>query len=93
MHLLTHCWKDFKRWGNAVIELDDVSRDELIEWQKIAMMEFYARPKTVLWHIKEFIKGEHSMYYYRPLFFGLGEFYRGKLISFKKRGFRKRGRI
>lgn len=84
VHLLTHCWEDFRRWGNAVIELDDVSRDELIEWQKIAMMEFYARPKTILWHIREFIRGEHSMYYYRPLFFGLGEFYQRKLKIFRK---------
>jgi len=75
LRLITNSWKEFKRWGNAVIELEDVSRDELIEWQKIAMMEFYIRPRIIFYHIKQFIKGNHTRFYYRPLFFGLKEFY------------------
>jgi len=82
LSLLTQSWKDFKRWGDAVIELEDVSRDELMEWQRIAMMEFYARPKIIFNHIKEFLKGEHAKYYYRPLFFGLTEFYNRKIKGF-----------
>lgn len=84
LRLLSHSWKDFKRWGDSVIELEDVPRKKLIEWQRIAMMEFYARPKIIWWHIKEFIKGEHAKYYYRPLLFGLGEFYRRKLKIFNR---------
>ena len=84
LSLLTKDWKEFKRWGDAVIELDGVSSDELIKWQRIAMMEFYARPKIIFNHIKEFLKGEHAKYYYRPLFFGLAEFYNQKLKIFGK---------
>jgi len=85
IHLTSDSWKEFKRWGNAVVELDDVSREQLIEWQKIAMMEFYARPSIILHHIAEFLRGDHEKFYYRPLFFGLKEFYNRKI----RRLFRK----
>lgn len=81
LHLTTNSWKEFKRWGNAVIELGDVSRDNLIEWQKIATMEFYARPRIIFHHLKAFIGGEHDKFFYRPLFFGLKEFYNRKIRS------------
>jgi len=87
LHLTTKSWKEFKRWGNAVIELEDVSRDRLIEWQKIATMEFYARPKIIFHHIEAFIGGDHKKFYYRPLIFGLREFYNRKIKGF----FRKSG--
>ena len=87
LHLTTNSWKEFKRWGNAVIELEDVSRDKLIEWQKIAMVEFYARPRIIFHHLKAFIGGDHKKFYYRPLLFGLREFYNRKIKSF----FRKSG--
>lgn len=79
LRLTTNSWKEFKRWGNAVIELEDVSRDELIEWQKNAMMEFYVRPRIISYHIKQFIRGNHTRFYYRPLLFGLKEFYNRKV--------------
>ncbi len=79
LHLTTRSWKEFKRWGNAVIELEDVSRDKLIEWQKIATMEFYARPRIIFHHLKTFLSGEHDKFFYRPLFFGLKEFYDRKI--------------
>jgi len=82
LRLISNSWEEFKRWGNAVIELENVSRDELIEWQRIAMMEFYARPSIILHHMKEFIKGNHTKFYYRPLFFGLREFYNRKIKGF-----------
>ena len=87
LRLRNHSWKELRRWGNAVIELEDVSADELIEWQRIAMMEFYARPRIILHHIKQFIAGDHNKFYYRPLFFGLKEFYNRKVVKF----FRKSG--
>ena len=66
LHLLTRDWKDFKRWGNAVIELKDVSRQELIRWQRRAMIEFYLRPKIIGHHLKHFIKEGHDTFYYKP---------------------------
>lgn len=82
LSLTTNSWKEFRRWGNAVIELESISRDELVKWQKIAMMEFYARPRIIWHHIKEFIKGDRTKFYYRPLFFGLKEFYNRKIRGF-----------
>ncbi|MFC2046724.1 B12-binding domain-containing radical SAM protein [Chloroflexota bacterium] len=82
LYLTTKSWKEFKRWGNAVIGLEDTSRDQLMEWQQIAMMEFYARPKIIFHHIKAFIGGDHKYFYYRPLLFGLTEFYHRKIKSF-----------
>lgn len=82
LHLTTDEWEKFTRWGNAVIELGDISADKLIEWQKIAMMEFYARPRVILYHLKAFISGEYKKFYYRPLFFGLKEFYERKIKNF-----------
>lgn len=79
LHLSTKSWKEFKRWGNAVIELEDVSRDQLIEQQKIASMEFYARPKIIFHHLKTFLGGNHDKFFYRPLIFGLKEFYNRKI--------------
>lgn len=84
LSLLTQSWKDFRRWGNAVIELESVSRDELMEWQRVAMMEFYARPKVIFNHVKDFLRGEHAKYYYRPLLFGLAEFYARKIRRAKR---------
>jgi len=85
LHLVTRSWKEFKRWGNAVVELETVSRDKLIEWQKIAMMEFYARPGIILHHLKAFISGDHQKFFYRPLFFGLQEFYDRKIRRSQRR--------
>ena len=65
--LVTRDWKEFKRWGNAVIELDDISRDELIKFQKQAMQEFYIRPRIIWDHLKKYLDGERDAYYYRPL--------------------------
>jgi len=85
LHLTTKSWKEFKRWGNAVIELEDTSRDELMEWQKIATMEFYARPRIIFHHLKAFLGGDHKKYYYRPLLLGLKEFYNRKIKRNKER--------
>jgi anaerobic magnesium-protoporphyrin IX monomethyl ester cyclase len=89
IRLTSDSWKEFRRWGNAVIELEEVSREQLIDWQKIAMMEFYARPRIIMHHIVEFIRGNHEKFYYRPLFFGLKEFYHRKLKRFFRRPHQK----
>ncbi len=74
VRLVTNDWKEFKRWGNSVIELDGITREELVELQKKAMTEFYARPRIILRHIQEFLKGEHSAFYYRPLWYAIGHY-------------------
>ena len=74
IRLTTKDWKEFTRWGNAVSELDGITREELIELQKDAMTEFYVRPRIILHYIKEFAKGERDGFYYRPLWYGIRHF-------------------
>ena len=66
LRLMTTDWKEYKRWGNAVIELENISRQDLIWWQKRAMIEFYLRPRIVWHHLKHFIKEGHDSLYYKP---------------------------
>ena len=47
--LLEDDWAKFKRWGNAVIQVGDLSKDDLIKYQRKAMRGFYLRPKQI-WH-------------------------------------------
>jgi radical SAM superfamily enzyme YgiQ (UPF0313 family) len=49
LRLLTEDWSKYTRWGNAVIELPGLSREDLIRWQMKATRSFYLRPKKV-WH-------------------------------------------
>lgn len=94
LSLLEAPWEEFKRWGNAVVEVEGVSADGLKEWQETATMEFYARPRIILGHIIEFLKGNRERFYYRPLIFGLKVYcnrkikaFRGKLKLWKNRGY------
>lgn len=50
--LLTNNWKEFRRWGNAVIEVNDLSRDDLIKWQKKALLSFYLTPGRLIYNLK-----------------------------------------
>ena len=49
MRLLTDDWNKFRRWGSAVIDVNDLSADDLVKWQKRIMLEFHLRPGP-LWH-------------------------------------------
>jgi len=64
-------WKSFRRWGNAVIKTDELSADELVELQKDALMRFYTSKKRLLYHLKGLLKGNFSLYYYRPVVFAI----------------------
>ena len=69
LRLLTEDWSQYERWGNAVIELPTLSREELIQWQKKAHRSFYLRLPTI-WHqfrrmgLKDSIK---AAYVYIPV--------------------------
>ena len=52
LHLLSDDWSEYRRWGNAVIEVNDLSRDDLIRLQKRALLDFYLRPKQILYNLK-----------------------------------------
>lgn len=71
--LLSHDWSQFKRHGNAVIELVDVTREELIDLQRVATMEFYLRWPIVWDHLASYVRGAREGFYYRPLWFAMKE--------------------
>jgi len=48
LRIIEKDWKQYKRWGNAVIELDGISAKDLVKLQKKALREFYFRPKTII---------------------------------------------
>lgn len=52
IRLLSDNFDEYKRWGNAVIELPDITREELIRLQKHATRSFYFRPKAVLHQLR-----------------------------------------
>lgn len=66
IRIVTKDWKEYQRWGNAVIELQDVSRLDLIKLQKRAMLEFYLRPHIIWHHLKQIVMKGHDISYYQP---------------------------
>lgn len=76
LHFVRTDWRDFKRWGNAVIRTDEVSADRLIELQRQIQMRFYLRPKIIERHLREFYAGNDSAYYHRPLLNAIHEWER-----------------
>jgi len=52
LKLLTHDWREFRRWGNAVINVNDLAKEDLIKWQKRALLEFYLRPRIIWYNLR-----------------------------------------
>jgi len=50
--LLTKNWKEYRRWGNAVIEVNDLTREDLIKYQKLALMKFYLTPRRLIYNLR-----------------------------------------
>ncbi len=71
--LLTQDWSRFRRYGNAVVELDEVSHKDLIDLQRVATMEFYLRGSIIYRHLFQFLRGARDPYYYRPVWFAVKE--------------------
>ena len=49
LKLLTNNWREYRRWGGAVIECNELSSEDLVKWQRKAMLQFYLRPK-IIWY-------------------------------------------
>lgn len=71
LHLLCKDWKEFRRWGNAVIRTDDLTAEDLQWYQRRFLTEFYTQPKVLWYHLKQLIKGNFSLYFYRPVMFAI----------------------
>lgn len=48
LRIVDHDWRNYRRWGNAVIELDGLSPQDLVKLQKSAHRQFYFRFKPIL---------------------------------------------
>ncbi|MBU1076026.1 MAG: B12-binding domain-containing radical SAM protein, partial [Spirochaetes bacterium] len=49
--LLTKDFSQFRRYGNAVMEVNDLSRDDLIRLQKIGFLYFYLTPRRIVYNL------------------------------------------
>jgi len=50
--LLTEDWKEYRRYGNSVMEMNGLTRDDLIMMQKWGYKKFYLRPKIIWYNIR-----------------------------------------
>jgi radical SAM superfamily enzyme YgiQ (UPF0313 family) len=52
LKLLTDDWKEYRRYGNSVMEMNDLTVNDLIEYQKKAYKKFYMRPHIIWYNFK-----------------------------------------
>ncbi len=52
MKLLTSDFSQYKRYGNAVVEVNDLSVDDLVKLQKRGFRMFYFTPRRILYNIR-----------------------------------------
>jgi len=51
LELLTSDWSQYRRWGNAVIKVNELSPNDLIKWQRKALLQFYLRPSIIYYNL------------------------------------------
>jgi len=51
LRLLTSDWLQYRRWGNAVVSVNDLSAMDLIKWQRKALLSFYLRPSIIYYNL------------------------------------------
>ncbi|MFW6130385.1 MAG: B12-binding domain-containing radical SAM protein, partial [Atribacterota bacterium] len=71
IHLIEEDWNQFKRWGQSVIETDSLTKKDLEGLQKTFLIEFFSQRKIISYHVKQFLKGNRSYYYYRPILYAI----------------------
>ena len=52
LRLLTENWAEYRRYGNAVMEVNDLTREDLILLQRTAYRKFYFRPHIIWKNVK-----------------------------------------
>jgi anaerobic magnesium-protoporphyrin IX monomethyl ester cyclase len=52
LRLLTEDWSEYRRYGNAVMEMNDLTRRDLVRLQKSAYLSFYLRPHIIWKNLK-----------------------------------------
>lgn len=51
LKLLTSDWSQYRRWGNAVIDVNDLTAEDLVKWQRKALLDFYMRPSIIYYNL------------------------------------------
>lgn len=77
IEILSKDYSHYCRWGDSVVRTKELSPEDLKHYQRIAIKEFYLSPKVLWYHLKQFLSGEYSKYYYRPLWFAFSEWFFG----------------
>jgi len=52
LRLLTEDWAEYRRYGNAVMEVNDLTQQDLIRLQRQAYLQFYLRPPIIWKNLK-----------------------------------------
>lgn len=52
LKLLTDDWREYRRYGNSVMELNDLTVSGLISTQRSMYLRFYLRPKIILYNLR-----------------------------------------
>lgn len=60
-------YSQFKRWGNCITRTPDLLSDDLINYQKKAIDEFYSQDKVVEFYRSTFESGNLERYWHRTL--------------------------
>jgi anaerobic magnesium-protoporphyrin IX monomethyl ester cyclase len=51
LKLLSSDWTQYRRWGSAVISANDLTPDDLVRWQRKALLKFYLRPSIIFYNL------------------------------------------
>lgn len=76
LQILNKDYSHYCRWGDCVVRTKELSPEDLKNYQKIALKEFYLQPKVLFYHFKQFLLGERSAYFFRPLKFAIKELFK-----------------
>jgi hypothetical protein len=65
LKLLTHDFSEYRRYGNAVIEVNDLKSTDLVALQRKGFLMFYFMPRRIWYNFKRagllaFIKNAHA---------------------------------
>ncbi len=52
LRLLTEDWREFRRYGNSVMEMNDLTTKGLISAQRKMYLRFYLRPKIIFYNLR-----------------------------------------
>jgi radical SAM superfamily enzyme YgiQ (UPF0313 family) len=60
-------FNDYRRWGTAVVETEELTQSQLVYWQREFLRRFYTTPRVIRFYIKQFMTGHWDKYFYRPV--------------------------